>query len=62
MKRHELLRHLKKHSCELFREGSKHSVYWNPANRATSAVPRHSEIRDRLAYKICRDLGIPPIS
>jgi hypothetical protein len=44
----------------LFREGSRHSIYWNPANRQTSAVPRHSEIVEKLARKICKDLGIPP--
>jgi len=26
-----------------------------------SAVPRHNEIRDILALKICQDLGIPRI-
>lgn len=59
MKRRDLLRHLHRNGCELLREGGSHSVYWNPANRKTSAVPRHSEVSDRLAAKICRDLGIP---
>lgn len=61
MKRQTLIKHLKKHGCELFREGSRHSVYWNPENRKTTAVPRHSEILDNLARKICNDLGIPPL-
>jgi len=26
-----------------------------------SAVPRHNEISDVLANKICKDLGIPPV-
>jgi len=26
-----------------------------------SAVPRHSEINDNLARKICRDLGLPKL-
>ncbi len=59
MKRHALLKHLREHGCELFREGANHSVYWNPKNQRTSAVPRHMEISDRLARKICKDLGIP---
>ncbi len=59
MKHQALVRHLKQHGCELLREGSKHSVYWNPANRRTSAVPRHPEIADKLAAKICKDLGVP---
>lgn len=58
MKRRALLKHLRKHGCELLREGKKHSVYWNPANRRTSVVPRHTEIVDKLARKICKDLGI----
>lgn len=52
MKRRALLKHLKRHGCELLREGIRHSVYWNPANRMTSSVPRHPEIVDKLARKI----------
>ncbi|MBU0702848.1 MAG: type II toxin-antitoxin system HicA family toxin [Chloroflexi bacterium] len=59
MKRHALLKHLKRHGCELLREGSRHSIYWNPANRRTTSVPRHREIVDNLAIKICEDLDIP---
>lgn len=33
--------------------------YVIPSNNQTSAVPRHREINDFLAQKICRDLGIP---
>ena len=58
MKRRDLLRHLRQLGCKLLREGANHSVYWNPANRKTSAVPRHREISDRLAAKICHDLGV----
>ncbi|NIO34923.1 MAG: addiction module toxin, HicA family [Planctomycetales bacterium] len=56
MKRRDLIRHLMDHGCELIREGGKHS-WW--ANAQRSAVPRHNEISDHLAKKICRDLGIP---
>jgi hypothetical protein len=35
------------------------SIYWNPANRKTSAVPRHAEIVDPVASRICKDLGVP---
>jgi predicted RNA binding protein YcfA (HicA-like mRNA interferase family) len=58
MKRHDLIRHLESHSCRLLRDKGKHSVYLNPANSQTCAVPRHREINDYLARKICRDLGI----
>jgi predicted RNA binding protein YcfA (HicA-like mRNA interferase family) len=58
MKRRALLKHLQKFGCELFREGTRHSIYWNPVNRRTTAVPRHTEIVDKLARKICKDLDI----
>ena len=58
MKRQALIRHLKRHGCYLLREGGNHSVYANPQNQQTSAVPRHRDINDFLARKISRDLGI----
>lgn len=58
MKRLELIRHLESHGCSLLRDRGKHSVYFNPANNQVSAVPRHREINEFLARKICRDLGI----
>jgi predicted RNA binding protein YcfA (HicA-like mRNA interferase family) len=58
MKRIELIRHLQANGCELFREGGRHSVWWNPSNRKTSAVPRHGEIIEPTARRICKDLGI----
>jgi len=62
MKRSTLLRHLRKHGCVLKREGSSHSLWMNPTNGAVEAVPRHTEIPNNLAHKICRGLGIPEIS
>jgi mRNA interferase HicA len=59
MKRHDLIRHLTSHGCQLLREGRRHSLYLNPANGMVSAVSRHAEINDFLARKICRDLEIP---
>ncbi len=26
-----------------------------------SAIPRHSEVKDILANKICKDLGVKPV-
>jgi len=59
MKRQALIRYLESHGCYLLREGGNHSIYVNPANNQTSAVPRHREINNFLASKICRDLGVP---
>jgi mRNA interferase HicA len=58
MKREELLRHLRAEGCELLREGGRHSWWHNPAQNRRSAVPRHTEINDILAKKICKDLGV----
>jgi mRNA interferase HicA len=59
MKRQALLRHLHEHGCELLREGGRHSWWHNPAQNRRSAIPRHTEIVDHLARKICKDLGVP---
>lgn len=59
MKRTDLLRHLQQHGCALLREGGKHSVFVNRTTGKTSTVPRHREINDFLARKICRDLEVP---
>jgi mRNA interferase HicA len=58
MKRRVLLRHLSVHGCELLGEGGRHSWWRQIATNRRSAVPRHDEIDDHLARKICRDLGI----
>ena len=59
MKRRELLEHLTSHGCRYLREGSRHTVYFNPQSRKTSTIPRHNEIHEFLARKICKDLEIP---
>ena len=61
MKRRELIRHLEAHGCELLREGGNHSVYVNRAARKASTVPRHRNLDDFLARKICRDLEVPEV-
>jgi len=60
MKRKDLIRHLIKNNCIFIREGARHSVFFNPLLRRTSTIPRHIEIDNFLAKKICRDLGIEP--
>ena len=59
MKRADLIRHLEQHGCVLFREGGNHAIYVNRRARKSSSVPRHREINEFLARKICRDLQIP---
>jgi len=59
MKRRDPIRHLEAHGCVLLREGGTHSVYVNRLTGKVSTVPRHREINDFLARKICRDLEVP---
>ena len=58
MKRRDLIRHLEEHGCVLLREGGSHAVYVNRPARKVSTVPRHREINELLARKICRDLEV----
>ena len=62
MKRRDLIRHLEHHSCELLREGGNHSVYVNRKAWRTSSVPRHNQINNDLARKICKDLEVPQLT
>lgn len=59
MKRLDLIRHLERHDCEFLREGGSHTVYINRLSRKCSVVPRHREVLDFTAKKICKDLAIP---
>ena len=59
MKRRDLIQHLEAHGCALLREGGNHSVYINRAAGKVSTIPRHREIHEFLARKICRDLEVP---
>ncbi|GMU44431.1 MAG: addiction module toxin, HicA family [Xanthomonadales bacterium PRO6] len=58
MKRRDLIAHLLRQDGLLLREGARHSWWHHPQLQKPSAVPRHSEINDHLARKICRDLGV----
>jgi predicted RNA binding protein YcfA (HicA-like mRNA interferase family) len=58
MKRRALLGHLQKNGCVLEREGGRHSIWLNPTNGLMQAVPRHVEIGDFLARKICLGLEV----
>lgn len=59
MKRRDLLRHLAQHGCTLLREGGNHTVYVNRVAKKVSTIPRHNEINEDLARKICKDLQVP---
>ncbi len=61
MKRTALIKYLSSKGCHLLREGGNHSWWINPEKNMRSSIPRHSEIKDLLANKICKDLGLPKI-
>jgi len=43
----------------LKREGGSHSWYVNTATGNLSSVPRHADINEITAMKICKQLDIP---
>jgi len=57
LRRTELVQYLKRHGADLVREGRRHSIFARGKYR--TQVPRHAEIVDALARKICKDLEIP---
>ena len=59
MKRNQLIKHLKKQGAYFLREGRRHSIYQK--GQLKTEVPRHNEIVNELARKICKDLEIPYI-
>jgi hypothetical protein len=36
-------------------------LWTNPRTGAVEAIPRHNEISDQLARRICRDLSVPEV-
>lgn len=60
MKRRDLMRYLSLHGCRFVREGGEHSIWENPTNNRRTSIPRHREIPEFTAIKICKQLEIPP--
>lgn len=59
MKLAHLERHLRQHGCSFLREGGAHTIWLNPQTRMIASVPRHREIKEGTARKICKQLEIP---
>ena len=59
MKRLDLIRHLERNGCQFLREGGSHTIYVNRVKKKVSSVPRHREVIEFTARKICKDLEIP---
>jgi mRNA interferase HicA len=59
MKRIDLIKTIESFGCQLVRHGGKHDWYQNSATGMAQPVPRHREIKERLAQRIIRLLGNP---
>ncbi|HEU4427601.1 MAG TPA: addiction module toxin, HicA family [Myxococcota bacterium] len=49
----------RRHGCYLKREGASHSLGCDPRTGWIEAEPRHREISNLLARRICRALSVP---
>lgn len=58
MKLRKLLKHMENNGCYLLRQGGNHTIYYNPTKGKISSVPRHREVKNFVAKKICNDLEI----
>ncbi len=56
MKQADLIRKLERAGCLLVRHGGKHDWYVNPRSGAHQPVTRHSEINEKLAKNILKQL------
>jgi len=59
MKRRDFIRHLSQYNFRLVREGGEHSIWENPKNKRRTSIPRHREIAEFTAARICKQLEIP---
>jgi predicted RNA binding protein YcfA (HicA-like mRNA interferase family) len=53
----DLIREIESFGCQLIRHGAKHDWYRNPETKVSQPVPRHREIKERLARKIIKTLS-----
>jgi predicted RNA binding protein YcfA (HicA-like mRNA interferase family) len=56
MKRPHVIKTIEGFGCVFVRHGGKHDWYRNPATGVSQPVPRHREIKERLARHIIRML------
>jgi predicted RNA binding protein YcfA (HicA-like mRNA interferase family) len=57
VKRTDLIKAIEALGCLLIRHGAKHDWYRNPNTGISQPVPRHREIKERLAKHILKLLG-----
>jgi mRNA interferase HicA len=54
------MKHLTNYHCTVIRDDGPHTVVRNPNNGAQASIPRHREIKNPTARRICKQLDIPP--
>lgn len=59
MKRIDWIKTIESFGCEFARHGGKHDWYRNPTTGVHQPIPRHRELRERLARHIIRMLANP---
>jgi predicted RNA binding protein YcfA (HicA-like mRNA interferase family) len=57
VKRRDLIKRIEEFGCTLIRHGGRHDWYQNPSTKVCQPVPRHREIKERLAEHIIKMLG-----
>ena len=57
MKRLDLIKAIEASGCVLVRHGGRHDWYRNPVTGVCQPVPRHREVKERLAQRIIRMLA-----
>ncbi len=63
MRYRELTKKLRKLDCEFVRQApGSHEIWWNPANRRFTSIPRHKgkDLPKGTVRAILRHLGIEP--
>jgi mRNA interferase HicA len=60
VKRVDLIKAIEAQGGVLIRHGAKHDWYRNPTTGVPQAVPRHREIKERLAKRILKLLSATP--
>ncbi|MSQ14882.1 MAG: type II toxin-antitoxin system HicA family toxin [Dehalococcoidia bacterium] len=59
MRRRDLLEHLQQAGCQLVRESGEHSIWGSPSIGHRASIPRHREIPNYTAERICKQPGVP---
>jgi predicted RNA binding protein YcfA (HicA-like mRNA interferase family) len=57
VKQRDLIKKLEEMGCIFIRHGGKHDWYQNPRTKVSQPVPRHREIKERLAKHIIKMLS-----